>query len=96
MSQMQSQPTQLKQQLGLQKQPNQVQQNMQQTLQASGQNQIPCFNCINHRVVSKTSSIPPTNAFLLMHCGSTPTKSWLEESNRVEKDEEEIMGVNKI
>ncbi|KAK8336249.1 hypothetical protein V6Z12_A09G107200 [Gossypium hirsutum] len=75
MSQMQSQPTQLKQQLGLQKQPNQVQQNMQQTLQAS---------------------VPPTNAFLLMHCGSTPTKSWLEESNRVEKDEEEIMGVNKI
>ncbi|KAK5832542.1 hypothetical protein PVK06_016344 [Gossypium arboreum] len=47
-------------------------------------------------VDDQAATVPPTYTFLLMRCQSTPTKSWLEEANRVEEDEEEIMGVNKI
>ncbi|KAK5832540.1 hypothetical protein PVK06_016342 [Gossypium arboreum] len=56
---------------------------------------IACKCSLDH-VDDQAAAVPSTNTFLLMRCRSTPTKSWLEEANRVEKDEEEIMGVNKI
>ncbi|KAK5785631.1 hypothetical protein PVK06_040233 [Gossypium arboreum] len=52
--------------------------------------------CSLDHVDDQAATVPPTNAFLLMRCQSTPAKSWLEEANRIEEDEEEIMGVNKI
>ncbi|PPR90226.1 hypothetical protein GOBAR_AA30466 [Gossypium barbadense] len=83
MSQMQSQPTQLQQQLGLQKQPNQACRLILRIV-------IACKCSLDH-VDDQVAVVPPTNAFFLMHCRSTPTKSWLEEANRVEEHEEEIM-----
>ncbi|KAK5843108.1 hypothetical protein PVK06_005543 [Gossypium arboreum] len=48
--------------------------------------------CSLDHVDDQVAAVPPTNAFLLMRCRSTPIKSWLEEAKRVEEDE----GVTKI
>ncbi|KAK5773391.1 hypothetical protein PVK06_049697 [Gossypium arboreum] len=40
--------------------------------------------CSIDHVDDQVTIDPSTNAFLLMRCQSTPTKSWLEEANRAE------------
>ncbi|KAK5825170.1 hypothetical protein PVK06_019976 [Gossypium arboreum] len=52
--------------------------------------------CSLDHVDNQATAVTAINAFLLTRCRSTPTKSWLEETNKAEEDEKEIMGVNKI
>ncbi|PPD85124.1 hypothetical protein GOBAR_DD17939 [Gossypium barbadense] len=45
--------------------------------------------CSLDYVDDQAGAVLPVNALLLMRCRSVPAKSWLEEANKVEEDEED-------
>ncbi|PPD73074.1 hypothetical protein GOBAR_DD30025 [Gossypium barbadense] len=49
--------------------------------------------CSLDHVDDQAAAVPPTNAFLLIHCRSVPAKSWslMEEENRKVKESFVVM-----